>query len=216
MVVDNFFNFENGEPGDFVYDLSSCYNETLSKHFVLTFPAKEGLKGSEKKISSLIHQSIQNVAEVSSLRVYMSEVLLSKKYMFARFQLLAPPDALYANATSTGESTLDEAVAKLKKSVAENTFNISIIINGTMEYLKPVLEGLNEFSGDLKIETPTTGATYKEGSVIALTIGMLFLGFVLGLVTLNLIVSKKYGVSLFQRKTVTPDPFSNSLGESSM
>ncbi|CAL1263448.1 unnamed protein product [Larinioides sclopetarius] len=216
MVVANFFNFEKGEPGDFIYDLTSCYNETLSKHYVMTFPAKEGLKGNEIRISSLIHQSIQNVAGVSSQRVYMSEVLLNNKYMYARFKLLALPTTLYPNATSNGESTLDEAVAKLKKSVADNTFNISLIIKGTMEYIKPVLDGLNEFSGDLRLETPSTGETYKEGSVIALTIGMLFLGFVLGGVTLNLIVSKKYGVSLCQRKMVTPDPFMNSLGDSSM
>ncbi|GIY69109.1 hypothetical protein CEXT_774631 [Caerostris extrusa] len=64
--------------------------------------------------------------------------------------------------------------------------------------------------GKLKRHNPT-----KEGSVIALTIGMLILGFVLGGVTLNLVVSRKFGVSLFQRKQ-NRDPFSNSAGESSM
>ncbi|GFT02283.1 uncharacterized protein NPIL_53241 [Nephila pilipes] len=213
----NFYNFEEEEPSTFMYDLTSCYNDSYSKSYVLTFPANDLLKGSEKSLKNFIHHNLMTVTGVSKQRIFVSEVNFIGKYMFAEFKLLARPDALgYSKATESlsKENTLEAAIAKLKESVSNKQFKVSVPAKGSLLVLEPEPDGLNEFAGDRKLNQ--SGSNYKEGSVIALTIGMLFLGFILGGVTLNLIVSRKYGVSLFQKKTTTSDPFTNSLGESSM
>ncbi|GFR04403.1 uncharacterized protein TNCT_164121 [Trichonephila clavata] len=212
----NFYDFEQEEPNALIYDLTSCYNDSYSKNYVLTFPANDLLKGSEKSLKNYVHQTVMTVTGVSKQRIFISEVIFIGKYMYAEFKLLARPDALgYSKSESLSkENTLEAAIAKLKESVSNKQFKVAVPVKDSVLILEPEPDGLNEFAGDRKLIV--SGPKYKEGSVIALTIGMLFLGFILGGVTLNLIISRKYGVSLFQRKTVTSDPFTNSLGESSM
>ncbi|GFY60100.1 uncharacterized protein TNIN_268161 [Trichonephila inaurata madagascariensis] len=212
----NFYDFEQEEPNALIYDLTSCYNDSYSKNYVLTFPANDLLKGTEKSLKIYVHQTVMTVTGVSKQRIFVSEVVFIGKYMYAEFKLLARPDALgYSKSESLSkENTLEAAIAKLKESVSSKQFKVTVPVKDSVLILEPEPDGLNEFAGDRKLNL--SGAKYKEGSVIALTIGMLFLGFLLGGVTLNLIISRKFGVSLFQRKTVTSDPFTNSLGESSM
>ncbi|KAG8198643.1 hypothetical protein JTE90_026539 [Oedothorax gibbosus] len=174
----NFYNFAREEPSAFMFDISSCYDDSLSKTFVLTFPVKEELKGYEKIIKSSIHLFLKDVIKVSKQRIFVTEVIFDSKYMYAEFKLLAPPDSLIKLKTPTKESTLDEAVNKLKESISYGNFTISIPINEKVLVLKLEPNGLNEFAGDR--HPATVRANYNEGSVIGLTIGMLLLGFVLG------------------------------------
>lgn len=207
----NFYNFVREEPSPLAFDLTGCYNESISKEFTLTFPANDALRGYEKLLKVYIHQAIKRVTDVSKQRIFITEVTFSGKYMYAEFKLLASPD-VFGRSLKVKESTLDEAVEKLKKAVTSENFVVRVPAqNKRLVILKPEPNGLNEMAGDRSFKE---GSSYKEGSVIALTIGMLFLGFVLGGVTLNLVVSRKYGVSLFQKQTDIN--YSQSLGESSM
>ncbi|GIY69110.1 uncharacterized protein CEXT_774641 [Caerostris extrusa] len=124
----NIFNFEKEEPKAFMYDLTSCYNESYSKNYVLTFPANDLVRDTEKDLRNPIHQTIKSVTEVSKQRIFISEVVFSGKYMYAEFKILARPDVLKKSKTTLKESTLDEAVEKLKAAVSANKFIVPIMV----------------------------------------------------------------------------------------
>ncbi|XP_054722161.1 uncharacterized protein LOC129231809 [Uloborus diversus] len=132
--------------------------------------------------------------------------------MYVEFFLLDNPPI--KTKFSKPSTTLKDAYDKLQKAVANENFVVRVETAEKIVILKVEPKGLNEFSGDRNLKAPETG--YKQGSVIGLTIGMLFLGIVLGGMTINLVVSRKFGVSLFQGKRFGDQPFDNPLGESSM
>lgn len=210
----NFYNFEKDEPLASIFDLTSCYNESFSKKYVITFPANDDLRGSEKFLKLPIHLALKSATGVAKQRIFISEVSFSDKYMFAEFIILERP-SVFEKKTTDKNISLDDAVSKLQKAISEDKFSVTLLSdNGKFVTLKPEPNGLNEFAGDRK-EVPKT-ASYNEGSVIGLTIGMLILGVLLGAVTLNLIMSRKYGVSLFQKSNHQNDGFNNPLNESSI
>lgn len=211
VVEVNFYNFAKEEPDVFTYDLTSCYNDTSSKTLVFTFPGIDSLRGSEKLIGMLIHLAIKNTTGVAKQRIYMKEVIFSGGYMYGEFSLLEKSPIKRED--SSKEISLEDALKKLQKSVSTGSFIVNVPSGKNVITLKPQPNGLNVFAGDRVRKPQETG--YREGSVVSLTIGMLILGFLLGGVTLNLIISKKFGVSLFQKSSYDKG-FSNPLNESSM
>ncbi|XP_035209685.1 uncharacterized protein LOC118184111 [Stegodyphus dumicola] len=213
VVAMNFYNFAKEEPNTLKFDLTGCYNDSSRKNLVLTFPAIDLLRGSEKRIRNHVHQAIKDATGISTQRIFVSKVAFSGQYMFAEFTIIANPPAM-EKTSKKDEVSLDIAFAKLRESISDKSFKVRIPTKEKVVNLMPEPNGLNEFAGDRNKDQATPH--YKEGSVIALTIGMLVLGFILGGVTLNLAVSRKFGVSLFQKKKYGDSPFDNPLGESSM
>ncbi|XP_042904643.1 uncharacterized protein [Parasteatoda tepidariorum] len=191
----NIYNFETQEPTADVFDITNCYDENLSKAYVITFPANNALRGSEKILKLAAHLALKEATGLSKQRIFVSETVFNKQFLFVEFKLLEAPTSLKPNVTKK-EMSLADAAAKLKKSVQDGSFKLSVSADSGLITLIPQKDGFNEFSGDRKVQDTSS---FSQGSVVGLTIGMLLLGFVLGGVALNLIVSRKFGVSLFKR-----------------